>query len=275
MLTYSGISNAALINFSDSPLDNFLMVSVEHSSLVLGSEAQVNGNVASDYYVGMSSGVNIFGDSCSPFTSIGAGASVSGQTGSCDQLSLLSEEISRINSEALGLSSVDVGHIDNNFTISANGDSSYNVASINIDSGQSIIISGGIDESVVINVMGDAIFGSGSKILLDGGILSKNVLFNFVSNPTAGINIGAAEMNGTFLAENRDFVIGDGATLEDTRFWSNGDIIANIQNISFSSEIESPNNGGDSSVNVSIGGTLGLFMATLLLFRRKVKNENQ
>lgn len=275
-------ANASVMSLDIESLDvnDFIIAAGGYHSLVIGSAANVDGNIASGWYTGLASGTTINGDSCSPYTSAGAGATVTGISAVCPSLYNLESEIAQLSTQASGFDGKNIGDITSNYILDVSGHDVFDLGSINIDSGESIVVSGTAEESVIINVYGDAIFGSGSSIILSGGITSNNVLFNFVSNPTAGFNVGAAELNGTFLSYDRDFVIGDGATLDDTRFWSNGSMIANIQDLSYvggtggsipSIDPENP------STSVSIGHTIALLAIGLfgLVRRRFVKRSSE
>jgi len=190
-------------------------------SLTLGSEALIYGNVAASSRIGFGVGSTVFGDACA--NAIDATADVRGTASSCadiskttgfDQLSL--DIRNAYQSAATHYDALNSQNINGIFNINASNHY-FSAQSLNLSSGDVLTISGNANDSIVINVSGSANIGSGAKILLDG-IHARNVLFNFLDTAaTSNFQFGGAEISGTFLANNRSFQLGDGATLENTR----------------------------------------------------------
>jgi hypothetical protein len=100
--------------------------------------------------------------------------------------------------------------------------------------GETLTVTGSIEDYFIFNIFGIAQLGSGANILLQGGVAAENVIFNFVANPTSHtFELGGANISGTFLSSGRTFIIGDGATLNNSRFYSTESIIANVQDVRF------------------------------------------
>lgn len=200
------------------------------SSISLGSDAEIFGSVGANWYLGLASGAKIHGNACSDYISVGAGASIDGSRGQCGQLE---NDISQANLQATSLvnSAQSLGVVDQTTTINANLFNNYTIDSLLLTSGEYLTIAGSSSDEIIINIFGDAKVGSGGGILLTGGLTSANVLFNFV-NKAAGFsefNFGGADISGTFLADHGAFILGDGATLNDVRFYTNHSISANVQ----------------------------------------------
>ena len=86
--------------------------------------------------------------------------------------------------------------------------------------------------------------------------------FNFTDNLQANsFEIGGAEISGTFISNQRNFILGDGATLEDTRFITNGSIIANVQDVK------------DPKVEVSEPALWSIFLITATCLYRRRHNQ--
>lgn len=200
------------------------------SSISLGSDAEIFGSVGANWYLGLASGAKIHGNACSDYISVGAGASIDGSKGQCG---LLENDILQANLQATSLvnSAKSLGLIDQTTALNANDENNYLIDSLLLDSGEYLTISGRSSDEVVINIIGDAKIGSGGGILLTGGLTSANVLFNFVSKDFgfSEFNFGGADISGTFLADKGAFILGDGATLDDVRFYTNHSISANVQ----------------------------------------------
>ena len=99
-------------------------------------------------------------------------------------------------------------------------------------------VTGGISDSFIFNVFDRALLGSGANILLEGGVLAENVIFNFVANSSNHtFEVGGANISGTFLSSGRTFILGDGATLNNSRFYSTEAIVGNVQDVRFPSNI--------------------------------------
>ncbi|GHE97428.1 hypothetical protein [Thalassotalea profundi] len=200
------------------------------SSIILGSEAEIFGGVGAGWYLALASGAKVHGNACSDTFSIGAGAQIDGSQSSCGQLE---SDISNANLQAslFTTSAQHLGTIDKTTTLDASLENNYTIDSLLLSSGEYLTINGSSADQIVINIFGDAKVGSGAGILLSGGLTSANVIFNFI-NKSVGFsefNFGGADISGTFLADKGAFILGDGATLNDVRFYTNHTISANVQ----------------------------------------------
>jgi len=202
--------------------------------LNLGSEAWIHGSVAASNYIGFGAGSIVYGDACAP--QIDASADVRGNADVCsdvvkgidgfDQLSL---DIAQANQQASLLGGNNV-NIFSGTTIDASTNNVLSTSSLNLATGF-LTINGSADDHLVLNISGNAFIGSGAGILLTGGLTSANVLFNFTNLGQTTFNFGGADISGTFLANNGAFIAGDGATLDDVRFYTNNTLIANVQTV--------------------------------------------
>lgn len=276
-------ANASLLemNMKLKSADKYIMATGGYSSLIIGSDANINGDIASQYYIGLSSSTYVKGNACARYVGMGANSDVSGKVGRCSGLRNLQKDIYRANKKAASFKSENLGSIYNDKVINVTGNEAYKINNLTLQADETLTINGTSDSAAIINIYGDALLGSGSNIILSGGITSANVLFNFVGLYTS-LNIGAANISGTYLANNTSFVIGDGATLDDTRFLSNDSIIANIQSISYGRPISEIGNIGDidgvdhnSSVDVPETEMIILFLAGAFFItgRKRLKND--
>ncbi|GLX78363.1 hypothetical protein tinsulaeT_17030 [Thalassotalea insulae] len=215
-------------------------------NLNLGSEAWIHGSVAASNYIGFGSGAIVYGDACS--ANITAGADVSGTASECsdvvkensavfDQLSL---DIAQANEQAGALGGIDFGAINSSVAIQANAYDALAVSAIDLTSGEYLTINGSASDQLILNISGNAFVGSGAGILLTGGLTSANVFFNFINDGQTTFNFGGANISGTFLANNGAFIAGDGAQLDDVRFYTNNTLIANVQTVRTKTPVEVP-----------------------------------
>lgn len=206
-------------------------------NLNLGSEALIHGNVAASNFIGFGAGSFIYGDACAP--NINNVANVQGSSSHCsdvikqdnavfDQLSL---DIATANKTATNMGGVDVGKIDHSTTFQASQYSALAISSIHLSTGEFLTINGSSDDEILLNIADNALLGSGAGILLTGGLSANNVVFNFASSGFSSFEFGGADISGTFLANKGTFIAGDGATLDDVRFYTNQALIANVQTV--------------------------------------------
>ncbi|GEA11404.1 hypothetical protein [Alteromonas sp. KUL49] len=239
-------------------------------AIILGSEAHINGSVASSYHIGIATGAIIENNACAPSVSVAPSASISGDTGlmgECDYVSSLHKDIIAA-SEQMALLGTQGQYQSIIQTSTLNGGSTYWLDDLLLDSGETLSISGSAGSTTVINVRGQAKLGSGSSIELIDGIRSQDVLFNFVDGGLySSFEVGAADISGTYLSNGRDYIIGDGATLNSTRFITVGDIIANVQFVSYTPSEE--------NTEVSAPSMLFAFIAVAIVsaLRRKGQYE--
>ena len=208
-------------------------------SLVLGSEAFIHGNIAASNSIGFASGAIVYGDACSNSFIMGAASEVKGNSSACSDvvktngnvLDQLSTDILTASNFAKNLSGIDHGAITATTTFDASVQNVINVSSLTLGSSDVLYINGSSSDNLVINISGNALIASGAKILFSDGLTSANVLFNFINESVSSLNFGGAELNGTFLATKGAFNAGDGAILEDVRFYTNYALIGNFQTV--------------------------------------------
>lgn len=99
--------------------------------------------------------------------------------------------------------------IDSTMTLSGSG--VYNLSSVNLASKEVLTLSGSATDSIVLNIS-DMFKLNDAKIVLTGGLLESNVLFNFVG--TKDVNIAGAgalsELHGILLALNAKVALSPG-----------------------------------------------------------------
>lgn len=208
-------------------------------SLVLGSEAYIHGNVAASRDIGFAAGAIVYGDACSNTFNMGAASEVKGTKSTCSDvvktggnvLDQLSNDILDASNTAKNLAGFDRGVVSSSTTFDAARYNVINVSSIDLGSNDVITVTGSSSDNLIINVSGDAQIASGAKILFSSGLTSSNVLFNFIDPTFSSFNFGGAEINGTFLATKGAFNAGDGAILNDVRFYTNYALIGNFQTV--------------------------------------------
>lgn len=246
---------------SVSGLDDFVMAS--GSSIGLGSEAHLYSSVGSDFYISMGSGVVVEGAACSPALGIGAGAVIKQPGTTCPAGNYFKAQIAQISQQASGWADASAAFDVTNTTALAAGN--YTLSSLHLDAGESLTISGKASDVAIINITGLAKLGSGAAIYLKGGISAQTVFFNFIDNAVArSFEFGGAELSGTFLSSSRDYIMGDGATLQDSRFFTNGAIVANVQDVIYR---------GVTEVSAPATGLLALTGVAGLLMRRRIKPQ--
>tara|TARA_R110000751_G_C13795394_1_gene483421 strand:- start:52642 stop:53487 length:846 start_codon:yes stop_codon:yes gene_type:complete len=228
---------AGIINLGTA--DSYIFAAANNEqwggSLLLGSEAHIFGSVAASNTLELGAGVIVDGDACSGTTN-DWGATVAGATGSCSNFTQLANDINGAAAQALTFSGANLGNLSGSSEILGNGFQSFLINDLLLAGGDTLTVTGGVDDYFVFNVFGGAKLGSGANILLQGGVAAENVIFNFVSNPSSqSFELGGANISGTFLSSGRSFVIGDGATLNNSRFYSTQSIIANVQDVRFQS----------------------------------------
>jgi hypothetical protein len=226
----------------------------------LGSEAEIYGSVASGNNLMTAPGVSIFGDACYQTDIMFPDTVVSGHSGGCSELTQLEHDIAQANVDASTLTGFELGKIDATLTLSASEHHVYQVSEIDLASGEFLTINGNANDAVVINIAGNAKVGSLAGILLSGGISGSNVLFNFINHVTRSeFNFGGADISGTFLATNTAYIMGDGATLDDVRFYTNESLQANVQTVRTKDVVEVPE---PATVLLFLAALLSLVMRT-------------
>jgi hypothetical protein len=269
MLNIPSIVTAGVINFGSAEDYIFATASTEQWSgnLVLGSEAHVFGSVAASNTLELGDGVIIDGDACAGTTN-NWGASVVGATGSCTDFNQLANDISGAANQAEGFVGSDLDNVSGSLEIFGDGFQSFSINNLLLAGGDALTVTGTADDYFIFNVFGEAKLGSGSNILLQGGITAENVIFNFVKNIAyQSFELGGANISGTFLSSGRTFIIGDGATLKNSRFYSTESIVANVQDVHFP-------NSNVPQLAVPEPSTLAIFALGLMgLASRRFKNK--
>ena len=226
-------ANAGLIDLGVdlSTVDKYTFaVGGASSSLILGSEAEIYGSVASQYYLSTAPSVQIHGDACYQVSGMGPNTTVDGNSGTCSEINQLESAIAQANAFATALTGKSISDITGTLTLDASAHDVYSVNEINLSTGDFLTITGNADDQVIINIASNIKVGSLAGILLSGGISSSNVLFNFSNNFAQNeFNFGGANISGTFLGNNTTYIMGDGATLDDVRFYTNKHLQANVQ----------------------------------------------
>ncbi len=231
-------------------------------NLLLGSDAHIFGSVAASNTLYLGDGVIVDGKACAGKTE-SWGTTVIGSVGNCNNLSELADDIESAATQAQSFtgSSLD---IFGSLAINGSGFQTFNISNLLLSNGETLTVNGGINDYFIFNIADRAQLGSGANILLEGGISAENVIFNFMaSNVNNTFEIGGANISGTFLSSGRTFILGDGATLNNSRFYTNEAIVGNVQDVRF------PTN---SLVAVSEPATFAiLFLSLIGLFVRKSK----
>jgi hypothetical protein len=263
-------ATAGLINFGSA--DNYILAAANSGqwggNLILGSEAHIFGSVAASNTLELGSGVIVEGDACAGTTN-NWGATVTGATGSCTNFTQLANDINGAAAQALTFTGSNLGDVSGNSEILGNGFQSFLINNLLLAGNDTLTIIGSVDDYFVFNVFGGAKLGSGANILLQGGVAAENVIFNFVTNPASqSFELGGANISGTFLSSGRSFVIGDGATLNNSRFYSTESIIANVQDVRFNANTVT-------HAPVSEPATLAIFaIGAMGLALRRIKKQS-
>ena len=210
-------------------------------NLSLGSEAHVFGSAGARNHLNVSPGVQVDGD-----LSLGTSSSISPDLIVGGTQSVLSEadwnqvhqDMKDASAAAAALPADSVlsgisGSTIMNQTGLSPGLSVYHITgSILLGSADTWSIIGGASDQFVINIDGGMNLASGASIVMSGGVLPENVLFNFTGGGFGGPAsiIGATTFDGNYLAPYMYFQIGDGAIMGATRILASG-IQGNIQDI--------------------------------------------
>ena len=210
-------------------------------NLSLGSEAHVFGSAGGRNVVNVAPGVQVDDDlsggsfNASPDLVVGGTQAVL----SASDWNQLHQDMKDASAAAAALSPDSVLSGISGSTVMpsqglAPGLSVYHVTgSILLGSADVWSIVGGVGDQFVINIDGGMNLASGASIVMSGGVLSDNVLFNFTGGGFGGpvSTIGATTFDGNYLAPYMYFQIGDGAIMNETRILASG-IQGNIQDIS-------------------------------------------
>ena len=237
MFNLSTLATAGVINFGNAEEYIFASASNEQwgGNLLLGSEAHIFGSVAASNTMELGDGAIIDGDACAtPSNATNWGATVAGAIGVCTNFTQLANDISSAAAEAKMFTGSDLEDVTESTKIFGRGFQSFIINDLLLAGGETLAITGSVTDYFVFNIFGAAMLGSGANILLQGGVAAENVIFNFVANSASHtFELGGANISGTFLSSGRTFIIGDGATLNNSRFFSTESIVANVQDVRF------------------------------------------
>lgn len=250
-------AHAGLIDLGSAQRFTFA-VGGSNSALELGSEALIHGSVATTGLLQTAHGVNITGDACYGSLKMDGPTTIGNDVGSCAELSSLGSDILSASNKAkdLGLSidAIDLGFVNISRALRAG---IYNIDSLLLGGGSYLDINAAANEEVIVNIKNSALVASGAGIRLSGGITSENVIFNFHNAVESVFNFGGADVSGTFLGTNTSYIMGDGATLNDVRFYTNHFLQANVQTVKTKTTVEVPE---PSTILIFFGGLFILLM---------------
>lgn len=205
-----------------------------YGNLELGSEAEIHGNVGVRNTLNMAHGSVIHGDADfgsltqNPGSSINGSQTVQGTT----FWDALYADLKGASQSAKALDGVNAGYINTTQIFNRQGDVSvFNILGLNLSAGKSLTLKGNTDDVFIVNVdYFGFILGGGASIILDG-ISAENVLFNVHGILNNGhVNVAAGAMQGTYIAPDGYFQLGDGLTLDGVRFLGAG-ISGNLQTV--------------------------------------------
>ena len=212
-------ASAGIIDFGSA--DEYIIATASNNqwggNLLLGSDAHIFGSVAASNTLYLGDGVIIDGNACAGKTE-SWGTTVISSPATCNNLIDLADDITSAADLAQTYTSIKRDIIGSNY-FSGAGTQSFSINNLLLSAGETLTVSGGVSDYYIFNVFEQAQLGSGASILLEGGILAENVIFNFVANLTNHtFEVGGADISGTFLSSGRTFILGDGATLNNSRF---------------------------------------------------------
>jgi hypothetical protein len=261
-------ASAGIINFGSA--DEYIIATASNNqwggNLLLGSDAHIFGSVAASNTLYLGDGVIIDGNACAGKTE-SWGTTVISTPATCNNLTDLANDITSAADQAQTYNAGTKSDIIGSNNFSGAGTQSFSINKLLLSSGDTLTVNGGINDSFIFNVFEQALLGSGANILLEGGIKSENVIFNFVANSVNHtFEVGGANISGTFLSSGRTFILGDGATLNNSRFYSTEAIVGNVQDVRFPTNASTP---------VPEPTTLAIFVLGMIgLVSRKLTLQN-
>lgn len=242
-------ANASIVDLGSA--SEYIIATGGYGSVNIGSSSNIGGNVGSDYYVSVGSNTIINGELCSPAQGVGAGAQVKG----CSTPRSFYQDILNANNSLSALSPMDP-----TFSIRSSMELSpgvYAIDNLSLSHNEVLTLSGDPDDVFVINVSGDAVLSMNSKIELNG-VSSSNVFFNFLDSSEHNIfSFSGEQIAGTFISNNRSFIMGTGQDIYDARFFTNGSVIAHFGELNYSPLDGTP---PDDLSNVPVMGINVLFI---------------
>jgi hypothetical protein len=260
-------ASAGIIDFGSA--DEYIIATASNNqwggNLLLGSDAHIFGSVAASNTLYLGDGVIIDGNACAGKTE-SWGTTVIRSPAKCNDLNDLANDITDAAAQAQTYTDTALDIIGN-VNISGSGIQSFSINNLLLAGGETLTVTGGENDTFIFNVFEQAQLGSGANILLEGGILAENVIFNFVANLTNHtFEVGGANISGTFLSSGRTFILGDGATLNNSRFYSTEAIVGNVQDVRFPTNALTP---------VPEPSTLAIFVLGMIgLVSRKFKTQH-
>lgn len=237
-----------------------LSIGANPNSVILGSNAEIHGNVGARYFLNMASGAEILGNADYGIASIGAGASITGAstTRGNSFWNDVASDLQTASNAAKAMTGTNEGAITASTIFASSGHLSvFKVSKVNLGAGESLTLKGDADDQFVVNVGGNFALGGGA-IKLDG-VSADNVLFNIYGNG-ADVNVGAGHMQGTYIAPKGTMELGDGLTLKGVRFLGKT-IQGNLQDVYEPTPVPEP-----SGLPMMVIGLLGI--AGLEIYRR-------
>ncbi|WP_100643801.1 hypothetical protein [Alteromonas facilis] len=257
LMLFSGVSKAVpielgragdftLLSAGISGWDAKNSVMRDEGRMILGSQAQIFGNIGARTSIVADASVNIHGDLVFGTANVSS-ANVFGNIVGLSEPQW-NEIFTDLTSASLAASAMrdNASAVNYGSILSStifNTSSNFNVININGDlelmNGESLTIRGSATDQFVINVSGN--FGlcrhtyvnCDASILLDG-VLAENVIFNFESKiGNASINgNNAGSMAGNYISSaGFSWLLGDGMVLEDVRILASNIPTANVQDV--------------------------------------------
>lgn len=150
----------------------------------------------------LSGGADVLGE---VFLGTGATVSLSGgaTTGTVHQDAAANALLDEARADALAAASAAsdllgnaIADITTNFTLAAPG--VYDLAKIDLNSGETLTLSGGANDYFVFNISGQLKLNSDSHVVLSGGLTWDNVLFNIEG--TSDVSINGSSITGIILS---------------------------------------------------------------------------
>lgn len=200
--------------------------------VLLGAGAQVYGSVAASKTLGLGDGVVIDGDACGRYINSAEREllNISGRYGDCEHMSTLHQEINHL-SDSLAVEGVQKGDLQGGGVLTPGV---YHIHDLILGAQDSLVLRGEPGQRLVVNVHGNAQMDAGAQVVLTGGLQAQDVFFNFINESRYNsFEFGGATLVGTYVSNGRTFIMGDGATLQNARFYTTGDIIADVEVIRF------------------------------------------
>lgn len=204
-----------------------------YGNLELGSEAEIYGNVGVRNTLNMAHGSVIHGDADFGSLTQNPGASIEGDETiqGAAFWDALYADLKGASQTAKALAGISAGVINSTQVFNRQGNLSvFNISSLHLGAGKSLTLKGNADDVFVVNVDNGFMLGGGAAIILDG-LSANNVLFNMHGILNAGhVNVAAGKMQGTYIAPDSYFQLGDGLDLNGVRFLGAG-ISGNLQTV--------------------------------------------